>query len=109
MHGLLRCNISTGVRARALARNERVTQRCHSSLRWKTGLQSANNVTQRKRAEDFENLKKVRELRLDTGRERLTFACSQRPWAGVTRDGGGAAEKARIEKFCLSLLMSKNL
>ena len=23
------------------------------------------------------------------GRRRLTFACSQRPWAGVARDGGG--------------------
>ena len=27
------------------------------------------------------------ELRLDTGREGLTFACSWRPWAGVTWDG----------------------
>ena len=28
-------------------------------------------------------------MRLDTGREGLTFACSRRPWAGVPRDGGG--------------------
>ena len=29
------------------------------------------------------------ELRLDTEREVLTFACSGRPWAGVARDGAG--------------------
>ena len=32
--------------------------------------------------------RKLVELRLDTGREGLTFACSRRPWAGVARDGG---------------------
>ena len=31
----------------------RVTQRCHNSPRWETGLQSANDVTHWKRAEDF--------------------------------------------------------
>ena len=36
------------------------------------------------------------------GRRRLAFACSQRPWAGVVEDGGGADEKARIERMCLS-------
>ena len=30
-----------------------VTQRCHNSLRWEKGLQSANYVTHRKRMEDF--------------------------------------------------------
>ena len=67
MHGLLRCNINTGVHARA--RSERVTQRCHNSPKWETGLQSANDVTHRKRAGDLGNLKKVRELRLDTKRD----------------------------------------
>ena len=33
--------------------------------------------------------RKLVELRLDTGREGLTFACSRRPWEGVVRDGGG--------------------
>ena len=46
-----------------------------------------------------EILKKSVELRLDTEREGLTFACSRRPWAGVARDGRGADEKARIEKL----------
>ena len=45
------CNINTGVHARAQSR--RVTQRSHDSPRWETGLQSANDVTQWKRAEDF--------------------------------------------------------
>ena len=33
------------------------------------GLQSANDVTHRNHAEDFGNLKKVRELRLDAERD----------------------------------------
>ena len=32
--------------------------------------------------------RKLVELRLNTGREGLTFACSRGPWAGVARDGG---------------------
>ena len=49
----------TQVFARARGWSERVTQRCHNSLRWETGLASANDVTHRKRAEDFGNLKEV--------------------------------------------------
>ena len=67
----------------------RVTQRCRNSPRWETGLASANDVTHRKHAEDFGN-KKVSRV------ENLTFACSRRPWAGVTQDGG-SDEKASIE------------
>ena len=51
MHGLLRCNINTGVHARA--QSGRVTQRCHNSPVGKRRLASANYVTHRKRAEDF--------------------------------------------------------
>ena len=61
MQGLLRCNIKTGVHARA--RRGRIIQRCHNSPRWETGLQSANDITHRKRAEDLGILKKVRELK----------------------------------------------
>ena len=67
----------------------RVTQRCHYSPRWETGLQSTNDVTQRKRTEDLGNLKKVREWRSEHRTRRLTFVCSRRSWAGVARDGGG--------------------
>ena len=48
MHGLLRCNINTGGRARA--QSGRVTQRCHNSPDEKRGLEGANDVTHRKRA-----------------------------------------------------------
>ena len=51
--------------------------------------------------------RKLVELRLDTRREGLTFACSRRPWAGVERDGRGADEKARIERLRLSLSLCR--
>ena len=51
MHGLFRCNINADVHARPRGRSGRVTQRCHNSPRWETGLASANDVTHRKRAE----------------------------------------------------------
>ena len=69
-----------------------VTQIYHKSPRWETGLASANDVTHRKRVEDFGNLKKV-ELRTGHRTKRLTFACSQRPWVGVARDGGVQMKK----------------
>ena len=81
---LLRCNINAGVHARA-GRSRRITQRCHNSLRWETGLASVNDVTHRKPAENFGNLKKVSrvqlvELRLDTGRD---------GWLSLARGGLG--------------------
>ena len=55
------------------ARGGRVTQSCHNKPRWETGLQSAGDVTHRKRAVFFGNLKKVRELKLDAERGGSTF------------------------------------
>ena len=75
------------------ARSGRVTQRCHNSPRWETGLQSAGDVTHRKRAEDFGNLKKIRRVEIRHPKRQLTFACSRRPWAGVARDGSGGQMK----------------
>ena len=41
MHGLLRCNINAGVRARGVD----VSLRCHNrNPRWETGLESANDI-----------------------------------------------------------------
>ena len=102
MHGFLRSNINAGVHAHA--RSGRVTQRCHNSPRWETELASANDVTHRKRAKDLGRFFKKSVTRVETclGRRRLTFACSRRPWAGVARDWGGADEKARIERLCLT-------
>ena len=48
---------------RERAQSGRVTQICHNSPDEKRGIASANDVTHRKRAEDFGNLEKVRELR----------------------------------------------
>ena len=70
------------------AQSGRVTQRFHNSPRRETGLQSVGDVTHRKRAEDFGNLKKVSRVETRHRTRRLTFACSRRPWAGVARDGG---------------------
>ena len=69
----------------------RPTQKCHNSPRWETGLDCANDVTHRKRAEDFENLKKVSRVETCLGRRRLAFACSQRPLWRVSHEmvGGG--------------------
>ena len=43
--------------------------------------------------------RKLVELRLDTGREELTYACSRRTWAGVARDGGGGRWKSQDRKI----------
>ena len=87
MHGLLRCNINTGVQARS----GRVTQRCHNSPRWQMGVSE-------KRVEDFGNLKKVRRVEIRDRTRRLTFAWSRRPWAGVARDwwGGWKSRNRKI-------------
>ena len=87
MHGLLRCNINTGVHARA--QSGRVTQRCHNSPDGKRKLESAKDVTHRKCAEDFETC---------LGRRRLAFACSRGPWNGVARDRVGGRWKSQNRK-----------
>ena len=58
--------MSVGVQARAPC--GRVTQRCHNrNPRWEAGLGIANDVTHRKRAEDFEDFEKVIELSSASG------------------------------------------
>ena len=56
---------------------------------------SANDITHRKFAEDLGIFWKSQVVELGTGHrtERLTFACSRGPWAGVARDGGGGQMK----------------
>ena len=77
MHGLLRCNIKTGVHAHV--QSGRVTQRCHNSPEGKRGLVSVNDVTHRKRAEDFGRFWKSQWVETRHRTRRLTFACSRRP------------------------------
>ena len=51
-------------------RSEYVTQRCHNSPRWETGLTSANDVIHRNSAEDFGNFGESRvELRHASGED----------------------------------------
>ena len=72
--------------------NGRVTQRCHNSPDGKRGLQSAGDVTHRKRTEDFGNFEKVSELSSWLGRRQLTFGAHRGQTnlraTGVARDGG---------------------
>ena len=65
--------------------------RCHNTTR-QNGSRSASDVTHRKRAEVCGDLKKVGELRLDTGRRRSTFGARRREAnlhpMGAARDRG---------------------
>ena len=89
-------------------RSGRITQRCHNTLRWETGLASANDVTHRKRAEDFGRFWKSQwvELRPTSGEEGWLLLPRRTQASGHC--GGchmcwGADEKARIERMCISL------
>ena len=105
-HGLVKCNINTGVHA--CARRADLSLREVTIARdGKRRLASANDITHQKHAEDFGRFWKSKSW--DLPREKMvgfhllagTFV------AGATRVGGGADEKTRIERLCLSLLMSK--
>ena len=64
------------------------------------GLESAGDVTHRKRAEDFVDFEKVSWVEFCLGRRRLAFVCSPKPgqWGGWGADG-----KVIIERLCISL------
>ena len=103
MHGLLRCNIKTGVHAHA--------HRTNVSLRDVKIARDGNKVLVTSRAGSAQRIwgdfEKVWELRWDLLREK-TFGfrlLAETFMAGATRVGvgGGADEKARIERLCLSL------
>ena len=107
MHGVLRCNISAGVHARANAQSGRVTLRCHNSPRWET---EASECEWRHAPEAhggcWEILKKsVRWDETCLGRRQLAFAGSWRHLWRVPHVcvWGGADEKARIERMFISL------
>ena len=78
----------------------------------KRRLASTNDVTHRKRAEDFGRFWKSQwvETRHRTnwdetclGGRRFVFACSRRPLWRVPHVLGCVCEKARIERMCISL------
>ena len=59
---------------------------------------------------DFGNLKKVSRVETRHRTRRVDFRLLTEALGRCrTRCGGGADEKARIERLCLSVLMSKNL
>ena len=83
---------------------------------WETGLASACDVTHRKRMEDLGDLKKsVIRVENETPNEkgRLSGLAKARRIcvlrAPHEMGGGGQMKKARIERMCISLLISKNL
>ena len=73
------------------------------------GLQSVNDVMHQKHVEDFGNLKKVRRIENWTPNETVDFHLLAEALGRYRTRWRGADEKARIERLCFSLLMSKNL
>ena len=103
MHGLLRCNNKTGVRA--CTQSRRVTRRCHNSPGWETGVTEWGWCHAPEARGGFSEILKKSVSWDETclGERRLVFACSQRPLWWVPHVLGGADEKTRIERLCLSL------
>ena len=98
MHGLLRCNIKTGVHARAQSR--RVTQRCHNSPEGKRRLVSVNDVTHQKRAEDFGRFWKSQWVENWTPNETVDFYLLTETFvAYATHVGGGGRWKSQNRKI----------
>ena len=66
---------------RARTQSAHVTQRCHNSLRWWNGWQTADDVMHRKRAEDLVDFEeKLRELKAWHRTRRFDF------WGSLRRD-----------------------
>ena len=105
-HGLLRCNLSAGIHARA--RRGCVIQKCQNETTdrpWGFEWRHAPEAC----VEDFGGFEKRVELSFAVRRRRVTFASSQWSCGGCRTYWWRADGKASIEILCLSLLMSKNL
>ena len=96
----------TQVFMRASERSGRVTQRCHNSPRWETGLQSANDVTHRKRAEDLGNLKKVSRVETRHRTRRIDFRLLAEALGRCRTRWGGEMKKPEL-KECVSLSLCR--
>ena len=88
MHGLLWCNINTGVDASAggadvLLRDVTIARNGKQGY---TVRMTSRTGSARRILGDFEKVSRVETC---LGRKRLAFACSRRPSAGFARDGGG--------------------
>ena len=87
MHGLLKCNINTGVHARA--RGADVSLRDVTIVQMRNGASMCECRHAPEARRGFGDFEKVSCVDTCLGKRRLSFAGSRRPWAGVTRDGGG--------------------
>ena len=108
MHGLLRCNINAGVHT--------CVHGADMSLRDVTIAQMGNGARECKwchaleaRGGFWEFWRKSVELRTRPWTGRVDFHLLAEALGGCAWDGGGADGKARIERMCISLLISKNL
>ena len=86
-------------------RSGRVTQRCHNSPRWETGIANANDVKHRKRAEDFG--KKVSRVETRHRTRRVDFRLLAEALGRCRAWWRGADEKASKERLCLSLSLCR--
>ena len=86
-------------------RSGRVTLRCHNSPRWETRLQSANDVTHRKRVEDFGRFWKSQlvEMRPASGEYGWLSLARQSQASGFVKgaawDGVGGSWKSQDRKI----------
>ena len=76
---------------RACGQSRRITQRCLNSLRWESGLESANDVEPRKRAEDFGNLKKVSRVE--------NWTPNEKGWLSLAHGGLGQVSHERVGRW----------
>ena len=100
MHGLLWCNINTGVHART--RGADVSLRDVTIAQIGTGARKCERRHAPEARGGFGDFEKVSWVESFLGRRLLTFACSLKPWAGVARDEGGRWKSQNRKNVYLS-------
>ena len=97
VHGLLRCNINTGVHPRMRGADVSLRdvtvapmENGDGECEWRHAPEARVGISG--------ILKKVSWVESCLGRRRLTFTCSRRPWSGVARDGGAKKKKSLNRK-----------
>ena len=96
--------------SRARARSGSVTQRCHNSPRWETGLASANDVRHRERGGFWEILKKsVSRVETRHRARMVDFRLLAEALGRCRTRWGVQIKRGRIEGLCLSLSLSLSL
>ena len=99
-----------GATLKQVSTRARAERTCHSEMspRWETGLNSANDVTHRKRGEDFGNLKKVRRVKIRHRTGRVDFRLLAEALGRCrTRWGGGRWKRQDRKIVPLSLSLCR--